>query len=192
MRASPPRSSRVWTSPTWTAPDGVAVVVEETDRGQAGLAFNDQLFLHDLPARGRGERVEESRLGASLLRGDRVHRVDVTADADGELVVEASLSAALRALQEEDLLAAGHQGVRDDLLQRRGLLGVFPLHEEAFLLDAALKALVRELLAEGGETVGCELREDRGAGNDEDEFHGGEGAAGRWIDVPRSVTRVSG
>ena len=40
-------------------PDGVAVVVEEADRSQAGLALNDQLLFHDLAARGRGERVEE-------------------------------------------------------------------------------------------------------------------------------------
>ena len=155
--------------------DGVAVVVEETDRGQAGVALDDQLFLHDLTARGRGERVEEPRLGALSVRTGGVDRVDVSANSDGELVVEASLASALRALEEEDLLAAGHEGVRDDLLQRRRPLGVLALHEEPFLLDAALEALAGELLTEGGESVGCELREDRGAGNDEDEFHGGEG-----------------
>src|SRR6185369_5619962 len=120
------------------------------------------------------ERV--ARLPVVLVDG-----VDVAADADRELAVQARLALPLGALEQEDRVAPRHDDVGDDLLPGGVLLGLAPLDEEAVTADA------REAVGGGGAVLrgGDEaLREGevekQGALDDENEFHAAVAPIGRW------------
>src|SRR5688572_6248468 len=137
--------------------DGVGVVVEQADAAPGELALEHQLLAQLAP-----RAAVEHRCAVAL----DVARIDVSSNADRELVVQALLSAAREPSQQQHLQllartsryggaarAARDDRVGDDLLELGVALRALALDEEALLAHGALELAHGPLVREGPEAL---------------------------------------
>ncbi len=161
----------------------VGFIVKDSHSSDGVLTFNLKLFV-DLTFGTGGDRIGSS-LGIRPI--DRIESVDsraldfqvfgidVPADPDGEFVVKARVSAAGEATQEQDFIAAGDDGVGNDLLPQWVALGVVALDEEAALAHDGLEVdrVLRGFRggADGDDPVRIAVGKELPPGDNKDEFH---------------------